>query len=111
MPTITRWTAWHDHWGKDVASFAVDTADGIVFFDPLDPPAELGAPAHVLVTVFFHARSAGSLGARVWSPALQVRRLKNRGVAVTDIVELDDELPGAIRAFETGRLGEVVYWL
>ena len=111
MTAITRWTAFHDHWGKDVASFAVPTADGLVFVDPLDPPAELGTPAHVLITVFFHARSAGSLGARVWAPASQVRRLKNRGVTVTDVFELDAELPGGIRAFETGRLGEVLYWL
>jgi len=108
---VTRWTAWHDHWGKDVNAFAVDTADGLVFIDPIDPPAELGAPAHVLVTVFFHARSAGSLGARVWAHKAQARRLKNRGVEVTDAFEIGDELPGGIRAFETGRSGEVLYWL
>ena len=111
MTAVTRWTAWHDHWGKEVAAFAVDTAEGLVFFDPLDPPRELPGPAHVLITVFFHARSAGSLDARIWAPASQVRRLKNRGVVVTDPFEIGDGLPGGIQAFETGRLGEVVYWL
>ncbi len=111
MPGVTRWTAWHDHWGKDVAAFAVDTPDGLVFFDPIDPPAELGAPAHVLVTVFFHARSAGTLGARVWAPTSLVKRLKNRGVEVTDPFDVGDELPGGIQAFGTGRSGEVLYWL
>jgi glyoxylase-like metal-dependent hydrolase (beta-lactamase superfamily II) len=112
MSGVTRWTAWHDHWGKDVAAFAVDTPDGLVFIDPLDPPPELPKPAHVLITVFFHARSAGSLGARVWAPVSQVRRLKNRGVVVTDPFEAGHELlPGGIRAFETGRLGEVLFWL
>ena len=111
MSGVTRWTARHDHWGKDVESFAVDTADGLVFVDPLDPPTELPKPAHVLMTVFFHARSAGALGARVWAPVSQVRRLKNRGVVVTDPFEAGQELPGGIRAFETGRLGEVLYWL
>jgi glyoxylase-like metal-dependent hydrolase (beta-lactamase superfamily II) len=111
MAGVTRWTAWHDKWGKDVAAFAVDTQDGLVFIDPIDPPAELGAPAHVLVTVFFHARSAGSVGGRVWAPVSQARRLKNRGVEVTDAFEIGHELPGGIRAFETGRAGEVLYWL
>jgi glyoxylase-like metal-dependent hydrolase (beta-lactamase superfamily II) len=111
MSGITRWTALHAAWKKDVASFAVDTSDGLVFIDPLDPPAELGKPDHVLVTVFFHARSAGTLGARVWAPVSLVRRLKNRGVEVTDPFEVGDTLPGGIRAFETGRPGEVLYWL
>jgi glyoxylase-like metal-dependent hydrolase (beta-lactamase superfamily II) len=111
MPGITRWTAQHEEWGKDVAAFAVETKDGLVFIDPIDPPPELGTPAHVLLTVFFHARSAGSLGGRVWAPVSLVRRLKNRGVAVTDPFELDDTLPGGIKAFETGRSGEVLYWL
>jgi glyoxylase-like metal-dependent hydrolase (beta-lactamase superfamily II) len=112
MPGVTRWTALHADWKKDVASFALDTADGRVFIDPLDPPAELGMPDHVFVTVFFHARSASALGgARVWAPASLVRRLKNRGVEVTDAFEVGEELPGGIRAFETGREGEVLYWL
>ncbi len=111
MSGVTRWTALHEHWGKEVAAFAADTTDGLVFLDPIDPPAHLGAPAHVLVTVFFHARTAGSLGARVWAPTSQVRRLKNRGVEVTDPFEIGDDLPGGIQAFETGRAGEVLYWL
>jgi glyoxylase-like metal-dependent hydrolase (beta-lactamase superfamily II) len=111
MPGITRWTAPHEEWGKDVAAFAVETKDGLVFIDPIEPPPELGTPAHVLLTVFFHARSAGSLGARVWAPASLVRRLTNRGVEVTDPFELDHVLPGGIEAFETGRSGEVLYWL
>ena len=111
MPDITRWTAWHDEWGKEVNAFAVHTTDGLVFIDPLDPPAELGTPAHVLITVFFHARAAGSVGGRVWAHNAQVRRLKNRGVEVTDPFEVGDVLPGGIRAFETGRSGEVLYRL
>lgn len=111
MPGIVRWTAPHADWGKDVAAFAVETGDGLVFIDPIAPPKELGKPAHVLLTVFFHARSAGTLGARVWAPASLVRRLKNRGVEVTDPFELDHALPGGIKAFETGRSGEVLYWL
>jgi glyoxylase-like metal-dependent hydrolase (beta-lactamase superfamily II) len=111
MSGITCWTARHAEWKKDVSSVAVDTSDGLVFIDPLDPPDSLGLPDHVFVTVFFHARSAGALGGRVWAPASLVRRLASRGVDVTDPFVPGDELPGGIQAFETGRAGEVLYWL
>ena len=70
-PGLRRWTSWHDHWEEDVGSLAVDTADGLVLIDPLDPPAELGKPAHVLVTVYWHARGGSRAeGARLGAVAL-----------------------------------------
>ena len=62
-PGLHRWTAWHDHWEEDVGALAVETGDGLVFIDPIDPPVELGPPAHVLVTVYWHGRTSGELGA------------------------------------------------
>src|SRR5262245_51425064 len=56
----------------------------------------------------FHARDARG---RVWAPKKLVRRLKNRGVEVTDPFELGDQLPGRIQAFDTARDGEVLYWI
>lgn len=54
----------------------------------------------------------GELGAaHVWAPARGVRRLKNRGVVVTDAFEKDPELPGGIKALPCAREGEVLYWL
>lgn len=91
-----------------MGSVAVDSADGLLFFDPLDPPAELGQPAHTFVTVFFHARSADG---RVWAPKTLVKRLQNRGVEVTDPFEPGDDLPGGVECFPTARNGEVVYWV
>jgi glyoxylase-like metal-dependent hydrolase (beta-lactamase superfamily II) len=105
---LRRWTAYHEDWQEDVGCVAVDTQDGLVFVDPLDPPSDLGAPDHTLVTVFFHGRDAGG---RVWAPSGLVRRLKNRGIEVTDPFEPGDELPGGIRCYDTARNGEVVYWL
>jgi len=106
--TLTRWEAFSEAWNEPVGSVAVQTADGLVFIDPLSPPAELGAPEHTFVTVFFHAREARG---RVWAPRRMVRRLANRGVVVTDPFEPGDRLPGGIECFETARDGEVVYWL
>jgi glyoxylase-like metal-dependent hydrolase (beta-lactamase superfamily II) len=95
-----------------VGSLAVDTADGLVLIDPLEPPPEVRRPAQILLTVHFHARSAGELSAKqVWAPARDLRLLRNRGVEVTNAFEPGDELPGGIQAFQTARETEVVYWL
>ncbi len=111
-PGLRRWSAWHPEWRQEVGSVAVDTPDGLVLIDPLEPPPEVRAPAHVLLTVFWHARTAGELGAEhVWAPARGVRKLKNRGVVVTDPFEDSPDLPGGIQALPTAREGEVVYWL
>lgn len=111
-PGLRRWSAWHSEWRQEVGSVAVDTPDGLVLIDPLDPPPEVRSPAHVLLTVHWHARSAGELPAeRVFAASREVRKLKNRGVTVTDAFEKDPELPGGIKALPTAREGEVVYWL
>jgi glyoxylase-like metal-dependent hydrolase (beta-lactamase superfamily II) len=111
-PGLRRWTAVHDEWNEQVGSLALETDDGLVLIDPIDPPRGSRRPEHVLLTVFWHGRSTGDLAAkRVWAPSRSVRRLKNRGVEVTDAFGGDDELPGGIRAIETARDGEVVLWL
>ncbi len=107
-PGLRRWTAWHDHWEEDVGSVAVDTRDGLVLIDPLDPPADLSSPKHVLVTVYWHARASGGLKASVWAPKRSQQPLRNRGVEVTDA---GGKLPGGIVPFQTARAAEAVYWL
>jgi glyoxylase-like metal-dependent hydrolase (beta-lactamase superfamily II) len=102
---LRRWTAFSEEWQEEVGCVAVDSADGLLHFDPLDPPS---AADHTFVTVFFHARSARG---RVWAPNRMVKRLANRGVEVTDPFEPGDELPGGVECFATARDGEVVYWV
>jgi hypothetical protein len=83
-----------------------------VLIDPLDPPADLRAADHVLVTVYWHGRSTAGVEAKhVWSPSRSAQPLRNRGIGVTDSFRAGDELPGEIRAFQTARSAEVVYWL
>ena len=109
--TLRRWTAFHQDWQQDVGCGAVDTDDGLVFIDPLHPPAELGAPDHVLVTIFWHDRDIAKLGgAEVWAPGRSAQPLRNRGIDVTHDVA-DGGLPGEIEAFPAARAGEVVYWV
>ena len=110
-PGLRRWTAFHSHWEEQVASIAVETRDGEVLIDPLEPPSGLAAE-HVLLTVYWHVRSTSELGApRVWAPTRSAQPLRNRGVEVTDPFRAGDELPGGIRAFATARAAEVAFWL
>jgi glyoxylase-like metal-dependent hydrolase (beta-lactamase superfamily II) len=106
---LRRWTAWHDEWQENVGSLAVDTDEGLVLIDPLDPPRGLGRPKHVLLTVHWHARSTSAR--HVWAHRRTVRMLANRGVEVCHPFTAGESLPGGIQAFETARPGEVVFWL
>lgn len=109
---LRRWTARHEEWAEDVGALALETGDGLVLIDPIDPPRELRRPAHVLLTVYWHARPASGLRApRVWASRRTAKAIANRGVALTDPVSRDTELPGGVRAFETARHGELVFWL
>jgi glyoxylase-like metal-dependent hydrolase (beta-lactamase superfamily II) len=110
-PGLRRWTAWHEEWQEAVGSVAVDTDDGLVLIDPLDPPRGLARPDHVLLTVYWHIRGAAKLPtAELWASKRAVQPLRNRGVKVTRTVD-DVALPGGIKAFATARRSEVVYWL
>jgi glyoxylase-like metal-dependent hydrolase (beta-lactamase superfamily II) len=106
---LRRWTAWHDEWQEEVGCLAVDTDDGLVLIDPLDPPRGLRRPQHVLLTVHWHVRSTKAR--HVWAHQRAIRLLANRGVEVSHPITAGDPLPGGIRAFETARPGEVVYWM
>lgn len=113
-PGLRRWTAFHRDWEEEVGSLALDTGDGLVLFDPLEPPRELRRPEHVLITVFWHYRSTPKLKPKpkhVWASRRTVKALENRDVAVTDPITRDTTLPSGVQAFETARHGELVYWL
>jgi hypothetical protein len=111
-PRLRRWTAFHPEWEEEVGALAVDTDDGVVLIDPIDAPEELRDPDHVLLTVYWHGRGTAQLGARrVWASTRSTRPLENRGIAVTDAFSAGADLPGGIRAFQTARAAEVVFWL
>jgi len=109
---LRRWTSWHEDWEEEVGSVAVETDDGLVLIDPNDPPAELARAAHVLLTVYWHARATKRVGApRVWAASRSAQPLRNRGIDVTDVLGRDAVLPAGIRALQTARAAEVAYWL
>jgi hypothetical protein len=111
-PGLRRWTARHEEWNEDVGSLALETEDGLVLIDPIEPPPSVRKPEHVLLTVFWHYRSTPDLRAkRVWASGRTVKALANRSVSVTDPIAKGVLLPAGIQSFETARRGELVYWL
>jgi glyoxylase-like metal-dependent hydrolase (beta-lactamase superfamily II) len=110
-PGLSFWVAYHPEWKEDVVSYALETNDGLVLFDPLDPPPRR-RPDHVVLTLYYHARSTAELHPqRVWAPRRSVRPLERRGVAVSDPLGPGDQGPGGIVALASGRPSELVYWL
>ncbi len=128
-PGLWRWTGYHEEWKEDVGCVYCETEDGVVLIDPLVPPEDVGrfwraldrdveragGPVHVLVTIFWHTRSAKAMverySARVWAPTTSRAAVARRSGTVTDAFRPGDSLPGGIAAFGTARRTEVVYWI
>ena len=128
-PGLWRWTAWHEEWKEDVGCVYLEADDAVVLIDPLVPPDQAerfwraldedieraGTPVHVLITVFWHARSAGDVvrryGGRLWAPSRARAAIDRRTNALTDVFPPGDPLPGGVGAFPTARGTEVVLWL
>ena len=128
---LWRWTTFHEEWREDVGSVYYETADGVVLIDPLVPDADedaerfwraldrdvsrAGADVHVLVTVFWHTRSAAAMveryDAHVWAPNRGRAAITRRAGTVTDTFSRDDPLPGGLRSFQTARAAGVVFWI
>lgn len=126
---LWRWTGRHEEWGQEVGCVYLETDDEICLIDPLIPPedrahflAALDRDAvrfpgrvHILVTIFWHTRSARELidryDARLWVPTRAKAAVERRAGPVSDPFRLGDALPGGIEAFASGRRNEVLYWL
>jgi glyoxylase-like metal-dependent hydrolase (beta-lactamase superfamily II) len=132
-PGLWRWTGLHpdwsaeEDWGEEVSCYYAEAEDAITLIDPLIPPedsarflevldrdvARAGLPVHILITIFWHARSAAELldrypGARVWAhePA---RELVEERAPVTDVFRPGETLPGGIFAVDGHRAFEVLF--
>jgi glyoxylase-like metal-dependent hydrolase (beta-lactamase superfamily II) len=128
---LWRWTAYYEEWRDVVGCVSLEAPDAIVLIDPLVPstPAEAarfwealdrdvrraGVPVHVLVTVFWHVRSAAEVvhryGGRLHASSRARAAIQRRTEAVTDVFRPGDRLPGGVEALPSGRATEVVYWL
>lgn len=124
------WTAHHAEWGEDVGCVYYEGSDAVVLVDPLVPAspeaerfwgalerdlARAGRPLHVLITVFFHTRSAGEVARRhnatVWAPSRAGAAVDRRTGLAVERFRPGDTLPGGIEAHGTARTSEVVFWI
>jgi hypothetical protein len=128
---LWRWVTRYGEWGEDVGCLYVESGDAIVLVDPLvpedAPEAErfwraldrdverCGVPVHVLVTVFWHARSAAAFvdryGAQVHAASGARAAVARRAGVVHDAYRVGAPLPGGIVALPAGRRTEVALWI
>jgi glyoxylase-like metal-dependent hydrolase (beta-lactamase superfamily II) len=121
-PGLRRWTAYHPEWKEEVGCLALDAPDAFVLVDPLVPAgsedefvAALPRPPEILITVYWHTRSASAIvdrlpAARVWAVSGGAAAIRRRAGRV-ETYRAGAELPGGVQAFGTARRSEVVFWL
>jgi len=133
------WTAPHPDWGpsdfkdgrgwqREISCYALVEDGALVLFDPLVPAGDEerfwealngdvrdhGAPA-ILLTIFWHARSAQEIldryeGATAWVHARSQEPFAER-VRVTNTFGDGDLLPGSVEAIAMHHRGEAAFWL
>jgi glyoxylase-like metal-dependent hydrolase (beta-lactamase superfamily II) len=128
---LWRWATRYGEWGDDVGCLYVETEDSVVLVDPLVPEEadeeerfwraldrdvkRADAPVHVLVTVFWHTRSAARMVERYDAQLHAVTgaraAIARRAGTVHDAYRGGATLPGGIAALPTARRSEVVFWL
>jgi glyoxylase-like metal-dependent hydrolase (beta-lactamase superfamily II) len=138
-PGLWHWTAKHPEWKPEdrgsgegwdeiVSSYAVVTDDALVLIDPLVPGDEpdrfwealdrdvdVHGPPAILITVFWHARSAQAIaerypGTTIWAPADTPAEVAER-LDSPNTYSAGETLPGGVRAHDVSRLGEMVLYL
>lgn len=138
-PRLWHWTAKHPEWKPEdrgngegwdeiVSSYALVADDAPVLIDPLVPgderdrfwhaldrDVEAHGPPAIVITVFWHARSAQGIAARypgstIWAPADTPDEVAER-LDAPNTYAAGDELPGGVRAYDVSRLGEMVLYL
>jgi glyoxylase-like metal-dependent hydrolase (beta-lactamase superfamily II) len=121
-PGLWRWTAHHEEWKKEVAAVGLVDEAAVVLVDPLLVGDQWGAleralgnrELHVLLTIHWHARSAGEIarrfkGVRIWANSRN-RAAVDRRAPVTDVFRIGDELPAGLVALEARPRSEVLFW-
>jgi glyoxylase-like metal-dependent hydrolase (beta-lactamase superfamily II) len=120
-PGLRRWTTFHEEWGEEVGSLALERNGHQVLIDPLLPAGQgdrLQAPEdgdlHVILTVHYHARSTAEIlrenpAARVWAHWPDSAWIRRR-TPVTDLFRPGDPLPGGLEAIVVRPRTEVILW-
>lgn len=132
---LWRWTATHPDWTPDadwpadVGCVYYEAEESVVLIDPLVPEdaaererflraldrdvEKAGRPLAILITVFWHRRSAAELverfeGATLWANRAALDRLE---LEVSNPFDVGDALPAGIQAHDADRRDEVLFWI
>ena len=121
-PGLWTWTALHpswtpsaDGWDEVVRSYAYDSGDVLVLFDPLAPPPEIygladARPVVAVLTCHWHQRSSEELverlGATVFSHEANIGEVR----AAAQPYRHGDTLPGGVQALDGGP-DEAALWI
>ena len=115
-------------WEQEVGCVYYEAAGAVVLIDPLVPPEDAerfwaaldrdveraNSPVHVLLTVFWHGRSARELadryGAEIWAHE-SVLDVERREVEPTRTFAFGETLPGGVLPHDAVRFDEAVLWL
>lgn len=138
-PHLWWWTAPHPEWSpssfkdgrgweRDVSSYALVEDGSLVLFDPLVPAGdeerfwsaldgdvEHHGPPSILISLYWHARSADEIraryeGASVWAHEPAAADVAKR-VAVSQTFADGDSLPGNVEPLAIGIMNEAAFWL
>lgn len=135
---LWRWTGRHpdwtpeeggaDSWAPEVGCIYYEAPDAVVLIDPLVPPEDAdrfwaaldrdveraGRPVHVLITVFWHGRSAREIAERydaeIWAHE-HVLEERRREVEPSRTFAFGDDLPGGVQARDAVRFDEAILWI
>lgn len=115
-------------WERDVSSYALVADNSFVLFDPLVPAddeerfwaaldgdVEHHGPPSILITVFWHARSAREIADRyeastVYAHAPAAEEVGKRVAGLRTFAE-GDVLPGGVEPITVAFLDEAAFWL
>jgi hypothetical protein len=138
-PHLWWWTAPHPEWGPEdfvdgqgwerkVSSYALVEGDSLVLFDPLVPAGdeirfwaaldgdvEHHGPPTILLTVYWHARSAAAIldryeGATLWAHEPSADQVGKRAPVATTFAD-GDLLPGGVEAVGMHHMDEAAFHL
>jgi glyoxylase-like metal-dependent hydrolase (beta-lactamase superfamily II) len=112
---VWHWQAAHPEWNERqtwdeiVSSYAVDTGDNVLLFDPLDVPAELLERASaVVLTCPWHRRDAPQLGLPIYVPPPDP---PDPDPVRGEVFSGGDTLPVGVRAFEGFEPNDLVLYV
>ena len=112
---VWHWKAAHPDWNerqtwdRTVSSYAVDTGEHVLLFDPLDVPAELRERASaVVLTCPWHRRDAPQLGLPIYVPPPDP---PDPDPVRGEVFRAGDTLPFGVRAFEGFEPNDLVLYV